>query len=175
MGWFQKLFSAPPASRPAGSPRAAHYALAHLALRQIAFDRPETFFGALAMEDAPRFLEAVFKLVDQDSRAQGEVPDFDAGDLHVHPGRIMNHPLVVIELPPPQAVTEAHFVGAVLLIDVESQAPLPEKLNLRYFTLEKAADGTVLGEWTADGTHRHLGPGGLPERDEFIRQIQAQL
>jgi hypothetical protein len=62
-------------------------------------------------------------------------------------------PMVLISLPTPQSMTEAHYVLIAL-----TKVP-------RYFTLEATEDSLdrldtsfgIHGEWTADGTHYNYG------------------
>lgn len=158
--------------------RCAHYTLAHYALRMIAFDRPLTFFGALASPEAQGFLEAIFKMVEEDCCEQKEPPDFRPGEIKIECGRILNHPLVVLKMPPPRSMTEAYFVGAVLLIDVERDEPPPEKPGLRYFTLEHTLQNgrpsTLLCEWT-ESMHAQLGQSPQPTIEDFVQLIMATM
>ncbi|MFE9423441.1 hypothetical protein ACFYNO_10815 [Kitasatospora sp. NPDC006697] len=82
------------------------------------------------------------------------------------------HSGVLVTLPRPVAPPEAHLAAAVL----------PHGSGeLRYFTVEFAIDpvsreeGAVLGEWTADGTHRLLSVGASPEPEAFAAAVGALL
>lgn len=183
MGWFDRWRprSALVGDRSAASvsdgkrtrPRSAHYNFAHYALREIAFARPLTFFAELASDDAPSFLAAVFKMVAEDCAEQGEPPDFTVQDLQVHTGRIVNRPLVVVQLPPPRAATEAYFIGAVMQADVE-HSEVPQNPDIRYFTLEQTlGGGALLCEWTTN-SHSQLGPCEAT-REDFVRGIMEAM
>ena len=186
MGWFDFLLGKSPRNAGENSltgtshqPRCAHYRFAHYALRMIAFDRPLTFFGALASPEAHEFLAAIFKMVEEDCCQEREPPDFRPTDIVIECGRILNHPLVVLELPPPRAVTEAYMVGVVLMIDVESDEPPPEKPDLRYFTLEHSFQDNgqptaILCAWT-ESMHSQLGQSMEPSRDAFVQAIMATM
>lgn len=194
MGWFDFLFGKPRTAEPqpqfkhAGqhnktgqqrtSPRCGHYTFAHYALRMVAMDRPLLFFAEMASPQATDFLAAVLKMVEEDCQERGESLGFSAADLKVETGRLVNHPLVVIEMPPPLAMTEAYYIGIVLLVDVDHDGPLSEKPPLRYFTLEQTLGEDVtpqalLCEWSNSA---HMQCGECPiSFDDFVRQIMSQL
>ena len=74
---------------------------------------------------------------------------------------------VVIALPPPQQVADAHLVAI-------TTSPV-----LRYLTLERGEDEvgrprTVLGEWTPDG-HGNFGDGPPAERTAFLEAVCRKL
>jgi hypothetical protein len=74
---------------------------------------------------------------------------------------------VVVTLPPPTDVAEAHLVAI-------TTSPV-----LRYLTLELGEDDrggarTVLGEWTPDG-HGNFGDGPPPEKMPFLQAVCALL
>lgn len=77
-------------------------------------------------------------------------------------------------------MTEAYFVAAVLLVDLEQETPEVDQPALRYFTLEYGAtlDGpprTVLCEWTAEGSHLNYGDGPEPTLATFAEAIEQLL
>jgi hypothetical protein len=74
-------------------------------------------------------------------------------------------PMIVVTMPAARHMVEAHF-AAMALVDG----------GMRYLVLEESwspeqAVATVLGEWTADGSHLNLGPGPVPDRGEFVRAV----
>ena len=179
-------------------PRCRHYALAHVAMRTVAFPRPAKFLAVLASESAREFLEAMIESVNQFCESQGKSgsdlqPEdrLDASDFQVHPVRIKGFPCAIIEFPPPMGITEAYFVAAVLLDrdafsgDAESggqgeDASVWKDAPLRYFTLERGAaiDGqarTGLCEWTAGGSHRNYGDGPPPNLAEFAQAVAGRI
>lgn len=161
-------------------PRCHHYALAHLALRGVAFDQPLGFLGVLASPDARHFLSDMLASVAEHCKDREPRPDFSVDDLRVHRLRIGKYPCAVIEMPRPRAVAEAHFVAAVLLADPSDGLPDGERIPVRYVTLEKGSTigggaRTVLCEWTADGTHANFGDGPPAELPAFARAVEELI
>jgi len=182
----------PPAPGPAETsvhqPRCHHYTLAHHALRTVAFRQPLGFLSVLVSPNAQRFLKDLMRSVSENCREEEAEPGFAVEDLTIHTVRVGRYPCAVIEMPPPKSTTEAFFVAAVLLADVDQEMPDPEKVAMRYFTLEQgsvlglpprtALEGpprTVLGEWTADGAHCNYGDGPAPRLESFIKAVEALL
>ncbi len=161
-------------------PRCHHYTLAHQALRTVAFEQPAGFLGLLASPEARSFLADLLTAVTEHCQGREPWPDFGVEALTIHTFRVGQFPCAVVELPPPRAVTEAFFVAAVLLVDLDREQPAPQEAALRYFTLEKGfvLDGpprTVLGEWTAEGSHHNYGDGPAPQLGPFVRAMEAML
>ena len=157
--------------------RCGHYTFAHVALRQIAFDDPLTFLGVLASPDAMRFLADVLRQVREHCKDVEPLADFSVEEVTVHKRRIGRFPCAIIEMPPPQEVPEAFFVGAVLLVDPTQEIDESKGVDLHYYTLEKGAvfEGvprTVLCEWTADGSHLNFGFGPPPTVDAFFGVLE---
>lgn len=74
--------------------------------------------------------------------------------------------VLVVTLPPPRMMTEAHFVGLLIA---------PAQDEAAFFTLERhdGSDGrvsTVLGGWSAKG-HANYGDGPAPTVDAFVDAI----
>jgi hypothetical protein len=162
------------------SPRRHHYVLAHQALRSVAFDHPVPFLGILVSDRARPFLAELLENVHEHCKDDEPEAGFGAEDLSVHPGRIGDHACVIVELPRPRGVTEAYFVAAVLMVDLQREAPEEEKPPLRYFTLEYGARlsgpaRTVLCEWTAEGSHLNYGDGPEPTVAAFAAAIERML
>lgn len=187
MGLFDFFRRGPQPSPAAASPqsdlaepRCHHYTLAHQALRSVAFEQPAGFLGLLASPVARSFLADLLTSVTEHCQGREARPDFGVEALTIHKFRVGQFPCVVVEMPPPRAVTEAFFVAAVLLADLDREQPAPQEATLRYFTLEKGfvLDGpprTVLGEWTAEGSHHNYGDGPAPELGPFVRAVEAML
>lgn len=173
------IAAAAPASDLA-EPRCHHYTLAHQALRSVAFEQPAGFLGLLASPEARSFLADLLAAVTEHCQGREPWPDFGAEALTIHTFRVGQFPCVVVELPPPRAVTEAFFVAAVLLVDLDREPSAAREATLRYFTLEKGfvLDGpprTVLGEWTAEGSHLNYGDGPAPQLGPFVQAVEAML
>lgn len=151
-------------------PRCAHYQLAHVALPSIALKDPESFMSLMASEQATELIGSLLEQVEE--HCADQPPDFDADDVTIHRTRVLGSPFLVLEMPPALLAPEAHLVAAWLAINDG-----PEAAALRYFTLE-TTDGTsdlatVIGEWTADGTHLSHGAGPEPSVEAFVRAITA--
>ena len=154
------------------TPRRAHYQLAHVALRSVAFRDPYAFLSLMASEQAREALDSLIEQVAE--HCPDEPPDFDVDDLTLHRERVLGSPCLVIEMPAPVAPPEAHFVAVWLAINDG-----PEAEKMRYFALESAdpAFGTpsVLSEWTADGQHVNHAGGCEPNVEAFLAAITARV
>lgn len=190
MGWFdwlKNLFR--PHSQPSSEafdkdqinqPRCMHYAFAHLGLRSLAFDDPLRCLAILSSDDSRKFLAYLLRSVEQHCQTRGDQLDFGLEDIVVHSVRMGRFPCSVVQMPEPRGITEAYFVALVLMIDPDAES-LPDKPELRYFTLEKGFNvgggppRTVLCEWTADGTHANYGDGPPPELRAFLEAVAGRL
>jgi hypothetical protein len=81
---------------------------------------------------------------------------------------------VIVSMPAPVAVGEAHFVGVVLAELTPGAA-----VGYRYFTLELGdrGDGSarpVLCEWKG-ARHLNFGDGPAPEVEAFVAALAARL
>lgn len=156
--------------------RCHHYQFAHAALRSVAFAHPIQLMALLAAPDAKDAFASLLEQVEETCKEQGEPCDFDPNQIGVHQRRAAGHPCAVVEMPPPRATGEAYYAAPVLLMDAD-----PEKVVMRYFTLEYGAEaggdaaGTVLGEWGADGHHLSHGAGPVPSLEPFLAAISALL
>ncbi|PIE18820.1 MAG: hypothetical protein CSA65_04085 [Proteobacteria bacterium] len=152
-------------SSPAGSPRAQHYDFAHLLLRRRFFEDPSGLARLVAGEDGETFLQAMWN----EAMASGEVDPIPPRGLK---GTLVGGArgvLVVVDLPRPRAMTEAHQVALVV----------PEQGDPRYFTLELGFDEddhqrTVLCEWR-DGAHMNFGDGPAPDIEAFAAAVRAKV
>lgn len=191
---FRKLFGSKP-SQSAGSaameearraleglPRARehHYHFAHRFFPALVRQMGAATLFILANPDkAQPFLSAVWADVGQ------ELPPDDRITTPPRLARIgpanLNgeaHLIAVIEMPPAQAVTEAHFVALTCASpeqpgDGEERDAFEERLRavaVRYLTLEygfslDATQRTAFCEWTQDGSHLNRGDGPPPAAD----------
>jgi hypothetical protein len=151
------------------SPRCAHYQLAHVAIRSVAFDNPNDFMSLMASGKA---LVVLASLLDQVSEHCADEELLDLDELGIHRTRVLGSPCLIVEMPPAEVPPEAHFVAVWLTLNEG-----PETGQVRYFTLEAAdeqhPDRTVLGEWSASGDHLEHGAGPDPSLDGFIEAITA--
>jgi hypothetical protein len=176
-------------SRPAEPPRDAatdaetrpiHYLFAHYALRSVALNDPVFYFNALASPDARKFLTNLLQTTADHARPGDPPADFTADDLTVHTVRAGAYPCAVVEMPQPQAMTEAYFTAAVLLVDAADESPHLVGAPVRYFTLEKSfdLDGNAIAmmcEWGKDGSHANFGGGPPPRLDDFVKAVEHLL
>lgn len=151
------------------TPRCAHYQLAHVALRSVAFQNPYDFMSLMAGDKA---LEVLSSLVEQVSEhCSGEEP-LELDEVAIHRTRVLGSPCLIVEMPPAEVPPEAHFVAVWLTANDG-----PEMGQVRYFVLEVAdehqSDRTVLGEWSDAGDHVNHGAGPKPSLEAFIEAVTA--
>lgn len=155
-----------------------HYALGHIALRQICKANPLGFFGAMASEDRGLFCKEVWDSVCKHCAPTGK-PAFDITDVKISTMRLADYPTVLIRMPPPANIAEAHMVAIVLKIPRDAQTQ-PDNAEFAYFTLEKGADEdgterTVLCSWSMDDTHSNHGDGPPVDKDAFLAAVEKML
>jgi hypothetical protein len=155
-----------------------HYALAHIALRQICNANPLGFFGAMGSEDRDLFCKEVWNSVCKHCAATGK-PAFDITDVKISTMRLADYPAILIRMPPPANIAEAHMVAIILKIKRDVQTP-PDDIKTAYFTLEKGADQdgidrTVLCSWSMDDTHSNYGDGPPVDEDQFLATVEKML
>ncbi|MGX5172625.1 hypothetical protein ACUR5C_01195 [Aliikangiella sp. IMCC44653] len=142
----------------ANEPRAHHYVMAHIALKQIAEQDPHYFFGVLGSDKKRQLIR---HLLDQvEASHPEEAPFLSEFDFNVYPLRIGSHPLVIVEMPAPECASECFYIGVVANIDL-SQPDLEEaQPEIAYFTLELGIDENqttaFFCQWD-DQTHLNLG------------------
>jgi hypothetical protein len=159
-------------------PRTQHYVFAHVALRQLAFERPLETVGTLHTQDGPKFLQALWQDVAEQVRASGEPADIDGSALAFAGVRVGDLPCAVIRMPPPLAPAECHFVAIVLHVKLGgSDEPPAEKPEISYYTLERGitmggGERTVLCGWDAAGTHLNYGEGPRADPDAFASAVK---
>lgn len=174
MGIFDFLNrgKAPPPDDDEGP--STHYALAHLALRGFALAQPVPFLAIAASPDAGRLIQ---DLINDVEKACRRPMGFGADAVKLHPVRVKTFPCVVVELPPPTQLAEAHMTALIANIDLAGgERPDPTSVTGRYFTLEKSIrqSGTMLGEWTTS-EHRNYGEGPRPTVEEFVAALAAHV
>ncbi len=148
------------------SPREAYYAFPHIVLRQFAFERPGECLALLSdPEHTQDFLQHMVSFVNEHAAEQGGEP-LDLEQVAVHRMRDDERACLIVELPPPQAPTECHFVGLIFQISEDVKLSEMTEKDLRYMTLEQGVsletggDRTVLCGWTKDS---HVNYGDGPE------------
>ena len=164
-----------------------HYQFAHQVLREICQSDPCRFFLTLAKpEMRARFLEEVWQEVCR-TYAEGKQPTFSMADVKVEVKRVGEYPLLLITMPRPEFITQAHMVGIVFKIRLEElKTTLVNALmngqsqarpEVRYFVLEAGSPPgrTVLCEWDAAGKHVNHGNGPRPDPEKFLKAIRASL
>lgn len=151
------------------SPRCAHYQLAHVAIRTVAFQNPYDFMALMAGSNALELLASLLEQVREHCTGE-ELLELD--ELAIHRTRVLGSPCLIVEMPPAELPPEAHFVGVWLTANDG-----PETGQLRYFTLEAGNEEeptrTVLGEWNRAGAHLNHGAGPEPSLEAFIEAITA--
>lgn len=158
-----------------------HYVLAHVALRQICMANPVRFFSIMGSKNRDMFLEDVWQQVRKNCDPKG-TPAFSIKDVKVETTKIEEFPTIIITMPTPQFMAEAHMVGIVLKVNVKDfvENKIPEKPVVEYFTLEKGftldeSERTVLCKWDETGKHLNYGTGPNATSAEFITAISKML
>jgi hypothetical protein len=151
------------------SPRCAHYQLAHVALRSVAFQNAYDFMSLMAGDEALGVLASLLEQVRE--HCVGEEL-LEPDELTIHRIRVLGSPCLIVEMPPAEVPPEAHFVAVWLTANDG-----PETGQVRYFTLEAADEQqlarTVLGEWSGAGEHLYHGAGPEPSLEAFIDAVTA--
>lgn len=150
--------------------RPHHYEFAHRALPQMMFGSVDENLGYL-IEKPDQFIAHLWFFVGKKlvERGQEAVPGPAPTVLKRPIGRGQ---LWVIELPKPEAMAEALFVG---IVPLRPQGTPDERLA--YFTLEYSFDLEtheqyfILCSWTAAGTHRNHGLKVEPTVEGFCKAV----
>ncbi|HEY1016394.1 MAG TPA: hypothetical protein VGE07_27035 [Herpetosiphonaceae bacterium] len=159
--------------------RMQHYLFAHRALPSVTFGQPARMLEVLLGDEAQQMLLNLWEQAGQQAPPSGQVAPRGLGhSLHqLDPLRL----LVLVQLPPPQADTEAYFVGLLFETAQPSWAGPSSPKAARCFTLERGSDPftqqerTVFCEWTSDSSHLNMGDGPPPAAEEFIQAIRSRL
>lgn len=154
-----------------------HYVLAHVALRKICESDPLAFFGVMASPQRDDFLADAWRKVCKICDGNGK-PSFSINDVTVNPCGIKEFPCLLITMPPPANVADAHFVGIVLKLTLD-QTPPTTPPEILYVTLEKGVDQdgsprTVLCRWEGD-THSNYGDGPPVDLHQFAAAIENMI
>lgn len=150
-------------------PRAHHYRYAHRLLAGLARD-----LGPQMLDHEPDagFTGGLTQLWDGYGERLPEEERLPADGLSAELVRRDGYRALVVVLPPAVAPSEAHLVAVVQVGEAE---------QCRYLTLEHGVSPidrqpyTVLGEWTADGSHLNLGPGPAADPEAFIAAVERIL
>lgn len=145
-----------------------HYEFAHEAVPQIVMRRPEWLFDCLTLDELRDALGFAYGLVCQHC---GDAP-FAFEEVGVEERTVGGRKAVLITMPTPQEMCEAHFACAVLLAPLGDGTP-----RVAYYTLEHGqhGDGTpyaVVCAWRKDGSHRNFGLHIEPEADAFLAVVE---
>lgn len=166
---------------PSGSERfgsSHHYVLGHIALRQICKANPLGFFGAMASENRDQFCREVWKTVCKHCDGTGQ-PAFTISDVKITTLRVADFPTILIRMPDPLNVAEAHLIAIVLKLTRDTTTP-PDDVEFAYFTLEKGVDTgggerTVLCSWGMDDSHSNYGDGPPVDERAFLQAVEELL
>lgn len=157
-------------------PRCDHYSFAHVVLRNAAFDNPTQCVTSLASTDGKQYLSEIWDNVVDTCKKHNQPIELTLDDILIHKLRIGPFPCTILEMPAPHFATEAFFVALILTVDITDQSQNMSSGSVRYLTLENGEPNeeivqTVIGEWTAKGSHNNLGPGPYPDLGEFVTKI----
>lgn len=174
-------------------PREHHYAFAHRALPECLFADALRVVGAALADDSQALLCGLWDRVGEDLDAAERLsPEGLAWELR----RLEDGAILVVSLPTPCKMPEAHFVAGLLRPagPAGAESDEPPEVSVRVFTLEltepgkyasetyleelreaQAADShAVLCEWTRDGQHVNYGGPVQATVDDFISAILAK-
>jgi hypothetical protein len=151
-------------------PRRWHYEFAHILLPRFLFEKPDAVVSALNdPQKSPQLISAIMDGAAVDSGLSPEESDSIADSISIHRHRNLIHNrialLLVLEMPPPIAVAECHFVAIVYKLD----------RSVHYFTLERAFDDpakTQLCSWDAEQVHSNFGDGPPADADRFADAVR---
>lgn len=170
MNLFGRKSSSQPLSKV--PPRNHHYTFAHVLLPTAFLKDPVKFITAFREEGSVYLWfcwDQVGKTLPEGERLPKGALDFRLVDLGE------NTDALVIALPTPKGMTEAHYMA---LVHRPAQSPTTAALT-RVIALENSADEndkptTCLCEWVGTG-HYNLGEGPKPTLDKFIDAVKAVL
>lgn len=170
MNLFGRKSPAQPLSKV--PPRKHHYTFAHKLLPAAFFDDPVKFMTAFREEGSVYLWfcwDQVGKTLPESDRLPKGALDFRLVSLG------SNTDALVIALPTPKGMTEAHYMA---LVHRPAQSPTTAALT-RVIALENSADEndtpmTCLCEWAGE-MHMNLGEGPEPTLDKFVDAVRAVL
>ncbi|PRQ09532.1 hypothetical protein [Enhygromyxa salina] len=160
-------------------PRCVHYQFVHVALRTLVFQEPRLATALWELDDPGPLLDDIALQVVRACRGRGEGGEIRAAHLSLHKLRLGGYPCVIIEMPPPIATTEAYMLAILGRPEGEVRPDTgdadDDQPGRRYFTLEysshRPSPHTVLGEWTAQGSHMNMGGGPEPTVEAFVAEL----
>lgn len=162
-----------------------HYVFAHVALRQLFFDKPEGFLGVLSSPRAPQLLKDLWLEVGKRVSDAGEGAILPPDGLSATVGALGQRPCAVVTLPAPEGITEAFMVAAVVNASIEGEGEGAKLVPIGdppafYYTLEKGMSEkgktrTVLCSWTVEDTHSNYGDGPAPEPAAFLGAVEKLI
>ncbi len=144
--------------------RPHYYLFAHRLLPAVLHRNLEPFRTAALAGSVDQGLSAMWQKASEDAGASQDAALSIMSIIHECGGRVV----VLITPPPPEHVTEAHFIAVVF-----------DRQNgsfLRYLVLEVGWDittggrRTVIGEWTRD-SHVNFGDGPDPDAEKFLAVV----
>jgi hypothetical protein len=176
MFWKKKKL-AMPAMEPVTDPRPHHYAFVHNCMRVMCEEDTATFFSVMASPKQRDFIKTMWDMVCEACDAEATT-ELTADDIGVETLRIRDCPTILVHMPEPRGITEAHMVCIILTTPLEEDFD-PDQMEFRYFTLEygwaeRGKTSPVLCEWTKDA-HHNFGPGPEPETQAFLKVVEANV
>lgn len=157
-----------------GMPRQQHYLFAHKILPQIVYQNPQKALGLLTSTEARPLLLRLWERLGEDLPEKERLPAMGLGchSRVLEDGRIV----VVVRMPPPERMTEAHFVGFLFTPGEKMLFFFQKPPTASCFTLEHSfqLDGTprtVLGGWTPEGAHFNMGDGPPADLNNFVATL----
>ncbi len=158
-------------------PSRHHYVLAHDAIRGMCQSNPHAFLDAMKSPEKDAVLKDLWDRV-CDHCIHSEQPAFGIEDVTIECREVAGMNAVIVIMPPPEDMSEAHFVGIVPTVNVISMDPAVQP-TFEYFVLEKTesctGSGTMLCKWTHDGRHLNFGPGPKTTVDGFVKAMEETL
>lgn len=170
--------SAPtPYPTPFPEARRQHYRFAHFAMPSLFHSDPARFIQSLD-EQGNAFLLRAWVNVGVDLQGQDlvdpaglryDIREFEEDGMTI----------VLVTLPPPQAITEAYFVALVYCtkgigLCIEQGSPTAV-ITLEYNWVTGDKPITIVGEWMPDGSHRNYGVGPEPTPEAFLAAVRKIL
>jgi hypothetical protein len=164
--------SEPPAPKlqPAkAGQRPQHYMFAHRVLPSLFFRDPALFLNIMSSPKALDMLRTQW-----DSLGKHFAPVEPSTGLDYETRTLEdNTTIIIVIMPPPCNVTEAYFTAAVYRPPTAGEPALARYFTFEYGTnIMTGENHTVLGEWTADTTHRNYGSKNrTADKGEFIKTV----
>jgi hypothetical protein len=173
----------------AGQRLKLHYHFAHRWLPAYAKSDPACFFGYFQRgeQEPTKFVQARWQMMEQELKL---IPSPPAGRLTTAIRRISDlkmrvdmsgrYPFAVVQMPLPEFMTHAYYIGIVLLSG-KGQGVEPPKSEAKVFTLEKIEQSSTEGrlcEWAIaerEISHRNYGTQVPVTREEFIKAVLSKI